>query len=77
MAVRNQNSRRTTNYKIITHENIRYYLQVGSFQIKNVIYTAKKSIENNKLKAPKELIETGKTILVMCNGKGNYKFSTL
>ncbi|WP_422105559.1 hypothetical protein [Winogradskyella sp.] len=77
MAVRNQNARRTTNYKIITHEGVRYYLQVGAFQVKNVIYTAKRNIENNRLKAPEELIKTGKTILVMCNGKGNYDFSLI
>ena len=77
MAVRNQNTRRTINYKIITHEGIRYYLQVGSFQVKNVIYTAKRKIENNKLEVPKNLIESGKTILVICNGKGNYEFDTI
>ena len=77
MAVRNSTSRTTTNYKIITHEGIRYYLQVGDFQVKNVIYTAKRKIENNKLFAPDKLIETGKTILVICNGKGNYKFNTI
>ena len=67
----------STNYKIITHEGIRYYLQIGSFQVKNVIYTAKRNIINGKLTAPKDLIKTGKTILVICNGKGNYEFETI
>ena len=77
MAVRNSTCRTSTNYKIINHEGIRYYLQVGDFQVKNVIYTAKRKIKNNKLSAPNKLIETGKTILVICNGKGNYKFNTI
>jgi len=77
MAVRNSTSRTSTNYKIITHEENRYYLQVGDFQVKNVIYTAQKNIINGKLIAPKELIETGKTILVICNGKGNYEFNII
>jgi len=79
MAVRNQNknSRKSSSYKIITHNDIRYYLQVGDYQVKNVIYTANKNILNGKLIAPKEMIKTGKTILVTCNGKGNYEFETL
>lgn len=77
MAVRSSRPRKQNNYLIFTHEDIRYYLEAGSFQFKNVIYTAKKSILCGKLKVPIELIETKKTILIVCNGKGEYIFDVI
>jgi hypothetical protein len=77
MAVRNQHSRQSRNYIIETIGGVRYYIEPDTFQPKSLVYAAKKAIVLGRVKAPIELIETGKTIGVICLGKGNYKFETV
>lgn len=77
MAVRNQNSRQSRNHTIAEINGVNYYIQLGSFQTKDVVYTAKKRLIDGKISAPKEMIKSSRTILVMCNGGNNYEFSTL
>jgi hypothetical protein len=77
MAIRNQHARQSVNYTTEKIDGILYYFSVGSFQRKSVIYNAKQKLISGKIFAPKELIDSSISILVVCNEGGNYEFSQL
>ena len=77
MAIRNQHSRQSRNYIIETINGVQFYIQAATYQSKSLIYQAKNKIENGKLNIPNDLINSGKTILIICEGKGNYQFSLI
>lgn len=77
MAVRNQHSRQSKNYIIENIEGIYYYIVPDTGLSKSLIYQAKRKIQYGKLEIPQELKKTGKTVLVICKGKGEYKFDNI
>ena len=77
MAVRNQHSRQSKNYIIEKIAGDYFYIQPYAGLSKGLIYQAKRKIQDGKLEIPQELKETGKTILVICKGKGEYKFDNV
>ncbi len=77
MAIRNQHSRQSKNYIIETIHGVQFYITMATCQPKYLIYQAKNKIENNKLNIPNDLINSGKTILIVCQGKNNYEFTLI
>lgn len=75
MSVRKPTSRTTTNYIIFTHNDIRYFIEPETYQPKSLIYQAKAKLMQGKIVAPSNLVSSGKTILVICNGGGKFTFS--
>lgn len=77
MAVRNQHSRQSKNYIIEKIDGIIYYIEPNIYQSKSLVYSAKKKLQSGKLEVPSELKDTGKAILAICNGGGDYQFSNI
>ena len=77
MAVRNQKSRQSKNYIIEKIDGVIYYIEPNIYQSKRLVYSAKKKLQSGKLVIPSELKDTGKTVLVICNGGGAYQFSNI
>ena len=70
-------ARHSKNYIIEMINGIHFYIEPATSQSKSLIYQAKNKIKNGKLNIPTDLINSGKTIMIICEGKANYKFSLI
>ena len=77
MAVRNQHARTSKNYIIERINGVQYYIQPETYVSKSAVYRAKNKLISGKIKAPQELIDTNKTIFVLCQGCGEHQFSLI
>jgi len=77
MSVRNQHARQTKNYIIEVINGVTYYIEPDTYKSKSLIYQAKNKINNGKLVIDEELVNSGKPILVICQGNGNFKTSLI
>ena len=80
MSVRNSIPRTQTNFIFVKHNNQRFMLQTGDFQVKSIVYSTKKKLLAGKIEIP--LIENPKnldTILITCSKKneGGLKFDMI
>jgi hypothetical protein len=80
MAVRNSRPRTQTNYIFVKHNNQRFMLQTGAFQVKAIVYSTKKKLLAGKIEIP--VIENPKnldTILITCSksNEGGLKFDMI
>jgi hypothetical protein len=78
MAVRKQHARASSNHIIFNHNNQRFYLEAGAFQLKSIIYSIKAKIVSGKLPI---LIDNpeDKIILIICSKAidGGLKFDLI
>jgi hypothetical protein len=77
MAIRKQHSRQSKRYLIEKIDGVQYYIEPDTYISKSVIYQTRNKIKSKKLDLPLNLLQSKKTILVVCLGKGKYKFSTI
>jgi hypothetical protein len=80
MAARNSRPRTQTNYIFVKHNNQRFMLQAGAFQVKAIVYSTKKKLLAGKIEIP--LFENPKnldTILITCSkaNEGGLKFDMI
>jgi hypothetical protein len=65
------------NYIIENINSVQYYIEPATYVSKSTIYQAKQKLFNGSISAPIELLNSCKTILVVCEGNGKFKFSNV
>ena len=67
MATRNSRPRTQINHIFVNYNNKRFMLEVGSFQVKSIVYSIKKKLLSGKLDYIINQINNGdRTILINC-----------
>ncbi len=80
MAVRNQQTRTSTNYIFVKYNNQDFMLKIGAFQTMAVVYSTKRKLLSGKIEVP--FIDNPKnlkTILITCSkeNEGGLKFDII